>query len=269
MPEGHTIRRMATDHARWFAGGSVHVASPQGRFTAGAALVDGQVLLGTDAHGKHLFHSYGSDLFVHVHLGLYGKFTAGQGEAPAPRGELRMRLVGTADADEPRWLDLRGPSVCEVIDGDAKEAIHARLGCDPLRGSDGSQAWAKVSRSRQPIGALLMDQGVVAGVGNVYRAEVLFRQQVSPFTPGRELSHETWNRIWRDLVGLMKAGVRADRIVTTNAGDRRRRSGRATREDAHYVYRRQGDGCRSCQDAVLTQVFYGRNLFWCPRCQVA
>ena len=77
MPEGHTLHRLARAHRRWFVGAPVEVSSPQGRFAAGAAAVDGRVLVKADAHGKHLLHVYGPDLVVHVHLGLIGGFTDG------------------------------------------------------------------------------------------------------------------------------------------------------------------------------------------------
>ena len=106
-----------------------------------------------------------------------------------------------------------------------------------------------------------MDQSVLAGVGNVYRAEVLFRARQSPFTPGRELSRETWDAMWSDLRALMRQGVRDNRIVTTDA----RRPVR--RQDAHWVYRRAGEPCRVCGTEIRTQLMAGRNLFWCGRCQ--
>ncbi len=262
MPEGHTIRRMAEDHLAWFGGQPVRVASPQGRFAAGAARVDGQVLTGTEAHGKHLFHCYSSGAIVHVHLRLYGTFRAGHGPAPVPVGELRMRMVA-GDT----WMDLRGPSACEVVDPVEKAAIHARLGADPLRRDKALTGFERVARSKQPVGLLLMDQTVVAGVGNVYRAEVLFRQGLSPFVPGREVDEAVWTGLWSDLTRLMRAGVKANRIVTTEPADRERRRGAASREDAHYVYRRQDLPCRRCATMVRTEVFGGRNLFWCPTCQ--
>jgi len=112
-----------------------------------------------------------------------------------------------------------------------------------------------------------MDQAVLAGVGNVYRAEILYRAALSPFRPGREVEKETWDALWADLVTLMRAGVRTGRIVTTERVDRDRRSGTPTREDSHYVYRRTGQPCRRCGTEVRTQVMAGRNLFWCPVCQ--
>jgi formamidopyrimidine-DNA glycosylase len=111
-----------------------------------------------------------------------------------------------------------------------------------------------------------MDQKVIAGVGNVYRAEVLFRARVDPYRPGREVGDEVLDGMWSDLRTLMQAGVRAGRIVTTRPEDRSRR-GRVTRDQAHYVYRRAGEACRVCGTDVRIAELAGRNLFWCPTCQ--
>jgi endonuclease VIII len=108
---------------------------------------------------------------------------------------------------------------------------------------------------------------VLAGVGNVYRAELLFRHRVSPFLPGRSVDDVVWGRMWADLVTLMRSGVRMGRIVTTRPEDRSRRRGAVERDDAHYVYRRTGLPCRICGTDVQTEVMVGRNLYWCPVCQ--
>ena len=267
MPEGHTLHRLARAQNALFAGRPVRVSSPQGRFAAGAAVLDGRVLDGVVAHGKHLFASFGADV-LHVHLGLYGTFTGGRGDPPAPRGALRMRWVGEGPDGAGVWTDLRGATVCEVLTPAGVDQVLARLGPDPLRrGADGAAAHARIRRSRAPIGALLMDQTVLAGVGNVYRAELLFRHGVSPFRPGREVGPELWDAMWRDLVTLMRAGVRLGRIVTTLPEHRARRRGPADPADAHYVYRRTGLPCRVCGTEVRTEVLIGRNLYWCPACE--
>jgi endonuclease-8 len=269
MPEGHTLFRLAREQSELFAGRPVHVSSPQGRFAAGATLLDGRVVEEVFSYGKHLFAGFGADT-LHVHLGLYGTFTSGTGTAPVPRGALRMRWEGPGPEGSGVWTDLRGPTACEVLAGPEVESILARLGPDPLRPrADGGRAHRRIAGSRTAIGALLMDQSVLAGVGNVYRAELLFRHGVSPFRPGRHVDGDLWARIWADLVTLMKAGVRLGRIVTTRPEDRSRRRGAVTREDAHYVYRRTGLPCRICGTAVRTEVMVGRNLYWCPVCQAA
>lgn len=241
----------------------VLASSPQGRFAEGAALLDGRVLEQTDAWGKHLFHRYAGALWLHVHLGLYGKFTDGPLPAPEPRGALRLRL----EAGD-QWVDLRGPISCELVTPAERQAIMAKLGPDPLRpGAEPERAAARLARSRVALAALLMDQAVLAGVGNVYRAEILFRHGVHPYLPGRDLDPAVWQAMWDDLVVLMRSGVRSGRIVTTAPADRDRASGPARRSDAHYVYRRIGLPCRRCHTPIRHAVLVTRNLFWCPRCQ--
>jgi endonuclease-8 len=267
VPEGHTLHRLARAQTAVFAGRPVQVTSPQGRFEAGAALVDGRVLDRVTAYGKHLLASFGADI-VHVHLGLYGTFTSGTGPPPAARGALRMRWIADGPDGVGVWTDLRGATVCEVLAPPAVGSLLARLGPDPLRrGADGDAAYARIARSRTAIGALLMDQSVLAGVGNVYRAELLFRHRMSPFRAGRDVDPVLWTRMWNDLRLLMRAGVRMGRIVTTLPQDRTRRRGAALLDDAHYVYRRTGLPCRVCGSEVRTQVMVGRNLYWCPVCQ--
>lgn len=267
MPEGHILHRLARLHRRRFAGRPVAVTSPQGRFAADAAIVDGQVLVSAEAYGKHLFHDYGARGTVHVHLGLYGAFGEGAGPAPVPVGQVRMRLVGST-----HWTDLRGPTRCELLDPQQVDAIKGRLGPDPLRrDADPELAWQRISRSRTSIAGLLMDQSVLAGVGNVYRAEILFRHGVDPRLPGRQLDPGLWREIWSDLAELMRAGARTGRIDTVAADDLPEVTGRAPRNDRHggevYVYRRAGLPCLRCGTAVAHSALAGRNLYWCPVCQ--
>lgn len=188
----------------------------------------------------------------------------GTGGPPPPRGAVRMRIIGDGD-----YLDLRGPTACELLDDAELKVLTDRLGPDPLRRDGRVEEFVRrVHKSRTDIGALLMDQKVVAGIGNVYRAELLYRHGVSPFRAGRDTDEPTLAAMWDDLCVLMRAGVKTGQIITTRKDDRdepRRR--RVPRSDAHYVYKRDGLACRVCGTEVLTQVVVGRNLFWCPHCQ--
>ena len=265
MPEGHTLHRLARLHRRRFGGRSVAVSSPQGRFAAGAALVDGRALEHVEAHGKHLFHRYGPDLVVHVHLGLYGKFDDGELPVAPPRGLVRLRMIGAT-----HYADLHGPAACEVVTDEEAVAIHARLGADPLRrDADPDRAWARISRSRAPLATLLMDQTVIAGVGNVYRAEVLFRHGLDPQRPGRSLTRGQWELLWADLGALLRAGVRRGRIETLQPEHRPRRAGPAPSARRVYAYRRTGEPCLVCGTPIAHAPHLARNLFWCPTCQPA
>lgn len=269
MPEGHTLHRLARLHQQRYAGEPVEVSSPQGRFAAESALLNGRRFESAEAYGKHLFHHYGPHGTVHVHLGLYGRFSEARLPVTEPVGQVRMRLVGRT-----YWTDLRGPNRCELLTEAEVEAIRSRLGPDPLRSdAEPRRAWQRISRSRTSLAALLMDQSVIAGVGNVYRAEVLFRHGVAPMLPGRDLDESSWQQIWDDLVALMAAGVHNGRIDTVADEHLPEVTGRAPRQDPHggevYVYRRTGQPCLVCGTPVAHTELAGRNLYWCPACQPA
>ena len=312
MPEGHTLHRLALTLDRAFAGGRVRVSSPQGRFAEGAALLDGLVLERAEAWGKHLFVTFEGERILNVHLGLIGVFDvtryavgpASGAVPPPPVGAVRVRIT-----NEEWFADLRGATVVDLITPEQKDAIVARLGPDPLRvgepGHDTARSLTKLARTDRPVAELLMDQSVIAGVGNLYRAEVLWRHRVDPFTPGRLVKKATWQRIWDDLVDLMPLGVAFGQILTLQeqvdeakaflgelaaaghpaylvdwrGGD----EGEAGRKPAGQpkpayertspfprefaVYKRQGEPCPTCGSRIRTQVMAGRNLFWCGRCQ--
>jgi formamidopyrimidine-DNA glycosylase len=116
---------------------------------------------------------------------------------------------------------------------------------------------------------LLMDQSVVAGIGNIYRSEILFMHRVHPRTPGQALELKVWRAMWKDLARLMPDAVSGGRIVTTAPADRERPTGKARSGDRFYVYRRDGLACRSCGTIIEAGTMGNRRVFWCPREQVA
>jgi DNA-formamidopyrimidine glycosylase len=270
MPEGHTLRRLAGHLTDAFAGHPVRVSSPQGRFEAEARLLDETVLERADSAGKHLFVELAGDRVVHVHLGLIGSFDVHEGPAPPPVGAVRLRLE--RGGEHPSYADLRGAIVCDLVTPDEAAAVRRKLGPDPLRpDADPDRAWQRIRRSERPIGDLLLDQAVVAGVGNVYRAEVLFRARIHPLRPGNRLTRAQFRAVWDDLVLLMAEGVRTGRIDTVRPEHTPEAMGRDPRRDDHggevYVYRRQDQPCWVCGSRIRTEVLNGRNSFWCPRCQ--
>lgn len=294
MPEGHSIRRLARQFDDVFGGEALAVSSPQGRFAAGAALLDGHTLTQSQAHGKHLFLHFDHALVLHVHLGLYGAWDFG-GDAdfrgassigaprkvgeretfddgggldysgpPAPVGAVRVRLVGRHG-----WADLRGATTCAAITGAEASAVLARLGPDPLRNlpPDRERFVTGVQSRKAPIAALLMDQKVIAGVGNVYRAEVLFRQRIDPLLPGSSLPRNSAEMLWDDTAAVMGDGVRDGRIITTPPSYWAGGAALPAGDEAHYVYKRQGLPCRVCAVPVALAELGGRKLYWCPGCQ--
>ena len=294
MPEGNEIHRWAERHAAAFGGKVVRVDGPQGRFVDSDVL-DGRKLVKVMAVGKHLGYDFGRDRILHVHLGLQGDFTEGSGPLPPVKGALRLRMWNDAAVKRPAvegeskphrwyseddgtgniapeqvaWVELRGPMDCAVYTQTMWETLLKRLGPDPLNGDGPERFVAKVRKSRKTIGELLMDQSVAAGVGNIFRAELLYRARLNPFTPGNAVEETTLRSIWKDAGVLMKAAMVDRRIVTTRPKDRPHKKGQALKEEAHYVYRRQGRPCFVCGTKILTEVMAGRNLFWCPVCQAA
>ncbi len=268
MPEGHHIHRLARDLTRLYGGRVVRVSSPQGRFAEAAAILDGTVLEKSWAVGKHLFVRFQADRIVYIHLGLIGKLR--WFGWPGGPGEVRLR-VGT----EARGVyDLAGPQTCALLTPGEAEAVAVRSGPDPLDpAADRERAWVRLHRSGRTVAALLMDQSLFAGVGNIYRAEVLFRAGVDPFVPAKTLPRAAFDEIWDDLVRLMPQGVLDDRIDTVADEHGPEAQGREPRVDRHggevYVYRRHGQPCLVCGTLVDKVEHANRNLYWCRTCQPA
>jgi endonuclease VIII len=265
MPEGNTIHWLARVHTRDFAGRRVRAASPQGRFAREAQRLDGRRFESAEAYGKHLFHHWSGGLVVHVHLGMAGWFYRHPAPAPPPRETVRLRLA-TRDVA----TDLIGPPTCELIPEFARRKLLARLGPDPLRRDfDPDRALAELARRpRRSVGDALLDQRVLAGVGNIYRAEALFLTGIHPKRPSRSLSAEEWERLWKTVRALMRRGVVRGRIRTIEPGESPAHplAGRS-RADAFYVY--QQAICRRCASPIEEFPMSARRMFACPRCQPA
>ena len=263
------------------------MSSPQGRFVADAALVDGATLRGIEAYGKHLFYDWSTGHVGHVHLGLFGKFRVHRGaDVPPPVGEVRMRLHVAAAGTEPAPLDadrsdadsgdaercdgvtidLAGPTACSIGTRQDRDAIVARLGPDPLRrDADPHAAIARMARSKQPLGALLLDQSVLSGVGNVYRAEALFITGIDPRRPGNACDPAELRAVWDTVVAMLRKGVKDNRIVTVDRREVAVPRGRVRRGEATYVYHR--DRCLRCASVIQTVDLAGRACYFCPTCQ--
>ena len=260
MPEGHTIHRLARDIGRDLRGQRLVAETEQESFFGdGARRIDGRVLAGTSAMGKHLFlHLDGAEV-LHVHLGLFGKFRRHAVPAPQPSPNLRLRLSG----DTAAW-DLTGPTVCALRPPEVLDEVAAKLGPDPLlRDADPDHFVQRVLRSSKPIGALLLDQSVIAGIGNVYRAELLHLAGIHPDRPGRSLSEAEVKGLWHAAVEQLRLGLQRNRIVTVPLAGRR--LARVPREESWHVY--QQDRCRRCGGPVEVHEVGNRRSFACPRCQ--
>lgn len=310
MPEGHTVHRIALQFTADFVGRRVAVSSPQGRFAAGAALLDGLTVTSATAVGKHLFLGFDEDSptprWLHVHLGLIGAWdlhgqvsplapdvapvghlgaprarravrmgererdlaeSAGGPFPPPPIGQVRVRLATARTV-----ADLRGPMVCAVITSAEKATVTSAIGPDPFAdpGPEAEQVFVdRLTGRRTAVGVLLLDQSIGAGIGNIYRAELLFRAGLDPRTPGHEVPEDVARRLWQDWAVLLADGIRTGEMITRADLDEAQREAALTDESLrHAVYGRADQPCLRCGVTVVVEEIAGRKLFWCPGCQV-
>jgi len=329
MPEGHSVHRIARQFALHFVGHTVSASSPQGRFAAGAADIDGQRMIDARAVGKQMFLEFENGLWLRVHLGMYGAWDfagditadATTASAGGRMGQTNQRGTDLPDSDTPTALeaheaslssigaprrlrmaeqerlgpelvdfppepigavrvrlltdkavaDLRGPTACDVLQPEEVAAVIAKLGPDPLVDdvAEGEKRFVdKAGKKPTPIGLLLMDQSVVSGIGNVYRAELLFRARQNPHTPGKLVGDDTLRALWNDWVYLLGVGVATGQMMTMDGleGDDYR-AALASRDDRHWVYHRTGKPCRVCGTPIVMEVAAARKLYYCPHCQ--
>lgn len=269
MPEGHILHRAATQHTKLFAGRVIDAESPQGRFDQGAERLSGQTVAKVDAHGKHLFWRFDSGDVLHIHLGLYGKFLVQTAPFPEPSPNARVLLSAGDDR-----IHLAGPTACDILDEAEADAVVERLGPDPLHRSkkqlqDGERRFADLlARRRTPIGRAMLDQKVIAGLGNIYRAEILFLAGLHPMLPANEVDAEGVAELWQLSVDQLRLGQKSGRIVTVDPAELGASSrAKLSRSDSVYVYKRHDEPCRRCGALVRSASMDQRTIWWCPQCQ--
>ena len=266
MPEGHKLHRLARDQSKPLAGQRVEVLSPQGRFADEAAELTGHRIDRIEANGKHLFYHFDADANLprpiwHVHLGLYGKYRPFTTE-PERRGQIRAAVLTPSYG-----FHLVGPNCCELLDADGYAAIAERLGPDPLRrDADPQRFLDRVARSKAPIGTLLLDQSVIAGVGNIYRADVLHREGIDPQRRGCDLSEDEAQRLWDRTTEYLRLGVKYNRIITADRDTVGKPYGRMKADERLLIYKK--DACPGCGGPTEQLTLANRRIDWCPACQV-
>ncbi|UTX51992.1 Fpg/Nei family DNA glycosylase [Leucobacter aridicollis] len=347
MPEGHSVHRIARQFSANFVGTTPEVSSPQGRFVEGAAELDGRKMLDARAVGKQMFLEFEGDLWLRIHLGIYGAWdfsgevkvdpsiqihgqtpghsklgqtgehvgsgTRGSdalraaertvGDTPVDSlgedsvtsiGAPRRTRVRMAEADKEGDLlesfppepvgavrvrllndtvcaDLRGPTACEVLSPAEVERVIQRLGPDPANADGPAERQRFVERAgkkKTAIGLVLMDQSVVAGIGNVYRAEMLFRAELDPHTPANTLDRAVLEELWDDWAHLLEIGITVGQMITIDglAGAAYQKA-LVDRDERHWVYKLEGTPCKRCGANIKLEEMGNRKLYWCPGCQ--
>jgi formamidopyrimidine-DNA glycosylase len=227
----------------------------------------GREVLALRRAGKLLRAEMSGDLVWLTHLGMSGRLSvARRGEPEAAHTNVVIRLAG---GREIRMIDPRTFGFVAVFTpAEARTGYGSGWGPDALDAlPDGSWFAGMLGRRTAPVKAVLLDQRMIAGLGNIYADEILHRSRIRPGRPSGSLSAEEVRALRRSIRPVLAAGIRhggtslddlAFLLPDGRAGDNLARLA---------VYGREGERCRRCGDGVVRTVIRGRSAFWCPGCQ--
>ena len=253
--EGRTLERLAIDDARWCA----PLASEEL-----SAAVEGRRIERLGRRGKYLVWTFEDDVHLLVHLRMTGTLLA---DPPPGMPYARVRF----DLDDGHHLlfcDPRRFGTGELaLGGDALGAfLDARLGVEPLGDAfTGAALRALARRSRAPVKAFLLDQTKVAGVGNIYADEALFRARIHPLREAGTLTATQLEALRDAVVASLEAGLGAGGATIDDFRHADGVSG--SFQDQFLVHRRRGEGCPECGGEIVKFVAAGRGTYACERCQ--
>jgi endonuclease VIII len=273
MPEGDTIYRAARTLHTALAGRVIT------RFESGLAQlahvdrdepIAGRTLDSVKPLGKHLLMTFSGGLVLRTHMRMNGSwhvYRPGERWQRSPRA-MRIRL------DTAEWVAVAfDVHVAEFVRDDAlhRHQPVASLGPDLLGEFDAQRALALVrARDTRPVHEVLLDQRVMAGIGNVYKSEILFLSRMHPDTPAGDVSDDAWLALMVLAQQLLRANVAesSGQGIETYRG-LRRTTGRMNPEDRLYVYSRGGQPCRKCGNRIASRKDGddARATYWCPACQ--
>ncbi len=277
LPEVETVRRGLQQRTGDFTVARVEVlrqravASPAapGAFEQGLQHCS---LAGWQRRGKYLLgklqQAGGPAGWWGVHLRMTGQFLWLNEDQP-PCSHTRVRIWNQR-GEELRFVDTRSfGQMWWVPPGSAPEQVITglqRLGPEPFAGSfNADYLRERLRGSRRPIKAALLDQALVAGVGNIYADEALFSAGIRPRTPSGTVSRTRLERLHRALVEVLETSIGAGGTTFSDFRDLTGRNGNYG--GIALVYRRSGQPCRSCGTSICREKLGGRSSHWCPRCQ--
>lgn len=259
MPEGDTIFRAAARIRPLLAGKELEAATGHERWIDPGSFV-GQKIDRVEARGKHLLIHFGDGRAIHSHLGMDGAWHVYREGEPWHKPERNAALVLRADG---AVCVCFTPKTLQILSRDGlRRHEHLRLLGPDLLGPefDAGEALRRLRMNDElPIGEAVMNQRLVAGIGNIYKSETLFLSKVDPFAPVSSLSDEQWLK----LLALARKLMRRNLTTQTRTIRLGRDSGRM------HVYGRPGSPCFTCGTIILVrrQGDQGRTTFWCPSCQ--
>jgi formamidopyrimidine-DNA glycosylase len=269
LPEVETIRRRLAPRVEGRRMVAVEVLDPRWCAPAGArdteAALAGRRVEQLGRRGKYLIWALEGDRALVMHLRMTGTVLArGAGGATPPHTRVRL---GLDDGDEVVFVDPRRFGTGHVLDGAAlDEYLDARLGLEPFHPRfTPDHLRALAHRCRAPVKAFLLDQRRIAGVGNIYADEALFRAQIHPLREAGKLSRAQISALAVAVQDALAAGIAAGGATIDDfRGPDGERGGF---QDEFLVHRRAGEPCPRCGTTVRKLVAAGRGTYVCERCQ--
>ncbi|MGH9745737.1 MAG: bifunctional DNA-formamidopyrimidine glycosylase/DNA-(apurinic or apyrimidinic site) lyase [Candidatus Acidiferrales bacterium] len=199
-----------------------------------------------------------------IHLGMTGQIVVGAAEAPIAAHTHAFFTLD--DGRELRYTDIRRFGRIRILVDGEREAVLGPLGLDPLEASE-AQFREIIGSRKARIKALLMDQRVFRGMGNIYTDESLFRARIHPKRLGTKLSEAELRRLFRAMRGVLNEAIRWKGSSVSDYVDSEGQRGEFQMK--HRVYQRAGKKCFRCGGVIRRAIVAGRSSFFCGRCQAA
>ncbi len=273
--EGHAIEKLEVRDARW--------SRPVAPRTL-ARQVGGRAIEGLGRRGKYLLLGLDGDQTLVMHLRMTGNLVLKeddgeildpaegrilyQGERTSEEKHLRARFV-LDDGREMWFTDPRRFGEAFLIDDAKLPERFARLGVEPLSDEFTAEKLGEIAAGRTaPLKSFLLDQSRIAGVGNIYADEALFRAHLHPLSPAGSMKPEHRAALRDGVVAALEAGIDAGGSSIDDYRDGRGEKGRM--QERFLVHTREGEPCSDerCDGVVERIVVAGRSTYFCPRCQV-
>jgi formamidopyrimidine-DNA glycosylase len=204
----------------------------------------------------------GEALGLLIHLGMTGQIVTCPAEAPvAPHTHAFLALD---DGRELRYTDIRRFGRMAILEEAEQATVLGALGLEPLETSEGEFA-ALISSRRARIKALLLDQHVLRGMGNIYTDESLWRARIHPQRLGVNLKRDEMRRLYRAVKAVLAEAIRLRGSSISDYVDSEGQPGEF--QLRHRVYQREGKRCARCGTTIRRVAVAGRSSYFCPRCQ--
>ena len=253
--EGRTLARVEVGDPRWCA--PLPVA-------AVVAAIEERRVARLWRRGKYLVASLEGDVHLIMHLRMTGTVLY---DADPARPHTRV-VMSLDDGHGLTWVDPRRFGTGQLARGEAdlEAFFDVRLGVEPLSDAFTPDLLRSLARARRaPIKAFLLDQRRIAGVGNIYADEALFRARIHPLRPAGRLTGAQIERLRDAVVASLSAGVAAKGASIDDFRDPD--GARGSFQDQFLVHRRRGEPCPRCGTPIEKLVAAGRGTYVCPRCQ--